>query len=76
MLFAGACAYLIKKNIIHKNLDARFLRVYCFLKEDNMELKYSEILENVSKTLEVEEDISLETLEELMNGRGDDEDNE
>ena len=41
-----------------------------------MELKYSEILENVSKTLEVEEDISLETLEELMNGRGDDEDNE
>lgn len=38
-----------------------------------MELNYNEILENISNSLEKEEDISLETLEELLNGRGDDE---
>lgn len=74
MLFAGACAYLIKKNIIHKNLDARVLRVYCSFKEDNMELNYNEFLVKISDSLEVEEDISLETLEELMNGKGEEKD--
>ena len=39
-----------------------------------MELNYNEFLAKISDSLEVEEDISLETLEELMYGRGEEKD--
>ena len=39
-----------------------------------MEINYKEILDEISANLEEEEEISLETIEELTNGRGDDED--
>ena len=39
-----------------------------------MELNYNEFLEKISDSLEEEEDISLETLDELMNGRGEEKD--
>lgn len=39
-----------------------------------MILDYNKILEEISIDLEEEEEITLETLEELIDGKGDDED--
>ena len=39
-----------------------------------MEINYKEILDEISANLEEGEEISLETIEELTNGRGDEED--